>query len=180
VILSCMMWPSTPAGRQHLAWRCRTCCLRRSAAARPPRCFSFEAQSHTPHDCCVRFVAVIADGTSRNTRYQAGATPYLGRTFAGWIAPASPDARRTKPVDLRTMPHASGTNSHKASIYRRFLPCTIEGECQNYNTSKYSCSPPLLRLTEWRALIVSCKLVPIYFGMGRSGPFSFRIVVWRR
>src|SRR5712671_5123707 len=26
------------------------------------------------------------------TRYQAGATPYLGRTFTGWIAPASPGA----------------------------------------------------------------------------------------
>src|SRR5216683_7520180 len=25
----------------------------------------------------------------RNTRYQAGATPYLGRTFTGWISPAS-------------------------------------------------------------------------------------------
>jgi hypothetical protein len=25
---------------------------------------------------------------SRNTRYQADATPYLGRTFTGWIAPA--------------------------------------------------------------------------------------------
>src|SRR5215470_17325966 len=24
----------------------------------------------------------------RNTHYQAGATPYLGRTFTGWIAPA--------------------------------------------------------------------------------------------
>jgi hypothetical protein len=24
----------------------------------------------------------------RNTRYQAGATPYLDRTFTGWIAPA--------------------------------------------------------------------------------------------
>src|SRR4051794_26916256 len=28
----------------------------------------------------------------RNTRYQAGATPYLGRTFTGWIAPALPGA----------------------------------------------------------------------------------------
>ena len=28
----------------------------------------------------------------RNTRYQAGATPYLGRTFTGRIAPASPGA----------------------------------------------------------------------------------------
>ncbi len=29
---------------------------------------------------------------SRNTRYQAGATPYLGRTSTGWITSASPDA----------------------------------------------------------------------------------------
>ena len=28
----------------------------------------------------------------RNTRYQAGATPYLGRTSTGWTAPASPGA----------------------------------------------------------------------------------------
>src|SRR5208283_5324543 len=28
----------------------------------------------------------------RNTRYRAGATPYPGRTFTGWIAPASPGA----------------------------------------------------------------------------------------
>jgi len=34
-------------------------------------------------------VAAVADGTSRNTRYQAGATPYLGRTSTGWNPPAS-------------------------------------------------------------------------------------------
>ncbi len=28
----------------------------------------------------------------RNTRYQAGATPYLGRSFTCWITSASPDA----------------------------------------------------------------------------------------
>ena len=28
----------------------------------------------------------------RNTRYQAGATPFPGRTFTGWTAPASPGA----------------------------------------------------------------------------------------
>src|SRR3954469_4448855 len=28
----------------------------------------------------------------RNTCYKAGATPYLGRTFTGWTAPASPGA----------------------------------------------------------------------------------------
>ena len=30
----------------------------------------------------------------RNTRYQADATPYLGRTCTGWIAPALPGAHR--------------------------------------------------------------------------------------
>jgi hypothetical protein len=33
----------------------------------------------------------------RNTRYQAGATPYLGRTSTGWIAPASPGAPQMSP-----------------------------------------------------------------------------------
>jgi hypothetical protein len=31
----------------------------------------------------------------RNTRYQAGATPYLGRTSTGWTAPALPGAPKT-------------------------------------------------------------------------------------
>src|SRR5262245_43097127 len=40
----------------------------------------------------------------RNTRYQADATPYLGRTSTGWIAPALPGAlirspRRRGPVE---------------------------------------------------------------------------------
>jgi hypothetical protein len=34
-----------------------------------------------------RYTAIVQGG--RNTRYQAGATPYLGRTFTGWISPAS-------------------------------------------------------------------------------------------
>src|ERR1700681_195072 len=32
----------------------------------------------------------------RNTRYQAGATPYLHRSSTGWIAPASPGAHVTE------------------------------------------------------------------------------------
>ena len=42
-----------------------------------------------------RFAAAVAGGVSRNTRYQAGATPYLGRTFTCWIPPAWPGAPRT-------------------------------------------------------------------------------------
>jgi hypothetical protein len=33
---------------------------------------------------------------SRNTRYQAGAAPYLGRTYTGWIAPALPGALQAR------------------------------------------------------------------------------------
>jgi len=33
----------------------------------------------------------------RNTRYQADATPYLGRTCTGWIAPALPGALTRSP-----------------------------------------------------------------------------------
>ena len=44
----------------------------------------------------------------RNTRYQADATPYLGRTFTGWIAPASPGAPLSTPCrsSRRTIIHA--------------------------------------------------------------------------
>src|SRR5215472_2141588 len=34
----------------------------------------------------------------RNTRYQADATPYLGRTSTGWIAPALPGALMLSPL----------------------------------------------------------------------------------
>ena len=45
----------------------------------------------------------------RNTRYQADATPYLGRTYTGWIAPASPGA----PLTL--------SSPTKASLFRIML-----------------------------------------------------------
>src|SRR5438105_9276306 len=40
-ILLHVMWPYTPAGRQHLAWRCRTCCLRAKESPRPLRLLRF-------------------------------------------------------------------------------------------------------------------------------------------
>src|SRR5262245_35069980 len=42
-----VMWPSTPAERQHLAWRCRTCCLRASRNSRPLRYLIFRGS--IPH-----------------------------------------------------------------------------------------------------------------------------------
>ena len=65
---------------------------------------TFAAQYPTPHNCCVRFVAAVAGGP-RNTRYRAGATPYPGRTFTGWIRSAYPDA----PPQLCMVPIAFGT-----------------------------------------------------------------------
>src|SRR5207249_5123793 len=82
-----VMWPSTPAGRQHLAWRCRTCCLRANKDSRPLRYLIFRGS--IPHP--MQSLCTLRDHCRqwpRNTRYQADATPYLGRTFTGWIAPA--------------------------------------------------------------------------------------------
>src|SRR6476661_5407328 len=42
-----VMWPLTPAGRQHLACRCRTCCLRANENPRPLRCLIFRGS--IPH-----------------------------------------------------------------------------------------------------------------------------------
>ena len=39
----------------------------------------------------IRLLCTLRSGRHlppRNTHYQAGATPYLGRTFTGWITPA--------------------------------------------------------------------------------------------
>jgi hypothetical protein len=40
----------------------------------------------------------------RNTRYQADATPYLGRSSTGWIAPALPGARSGRDVRFIARP----------------------------------------------------------------------------
>ena len=89
-IPSHVMWPLTPAGRQHLAsldGRCRTYCLRANRNSRPLRRMTFRGS--IPHP--TQSLCTLRDHRRqwpRNTRYQADATPYLGRTFTGWIAPA--------------------------------------------------------------------------------------------
>src|ERR1700730_10891011 len=86
-ILLHVMWPSTPAGRQHLASRCRTCCLRANKNSRPLQYLIFRGS--IPHP--MQLLCTLGDRCRqrpRNTRYQADANPYLGRTYTGWIAPA--------------------------------------------------------------------------------------------
>src|SRR5262245_49481988 len=86
-----VMWPLTPAGRQHLAWRCRTCCLRANENPRPLRCLIFRGSiPHPMQSLCT--LRNHRRRWPRNTRYQADATPYLGRTSTGWITPALPGA----------------------------------------------------------------------------------------
>src|SRR5215470_15560313 len=86
-----VMWPLTPAGRQHLAERCRTCCLRANENPRPLRCLIFRGSiPHPMQSLCT--LRNRCRQRPRNTRYQADATPYLGRTSTGWIAPALPGA----------------------------------------------------------------------------------------
>jgi hypothetical protein len=86
-----VMWPSTPAGRQHLAKRCRTCCLRANRNPRPLRYLIFRGSiPHPMQSLCT--LRNHCRQWPRNTRYQADATPYLGRTFTGRIAPALPGA----------------------------------------------------------------------------------------
>jgi hypothetical protein len=58
----------------------------------------------------------------RNTRCQADATPYLGRTCTGWIAPASPGA--PPPTLCRFRPaHQKSSNSADARSYPQPPDC---------------------------------------------------------
>ncbi len=70
-ILSRVMCSSTPAGRQCLAKRHCSCCVRPKGRSPHLRNGDFVAQSHTPRDSCVRFAAGITAGISRNTRFRA-------------------------------------------------------------------------------------------------------------
>src|ERR1700737_4985676 len=64
------MWPSTPAERRHLAWRCRNCWLRRFRASRPPQNSSFRGS--IPHP--IRSLCTLRTRRRRrlrNTRFPA-------------------------------------------------------------------------------------------------------------
>ena len=81
-----VMWPWTPAGRQHLAFveeRCRTCCLRASKNSRPLRCLTFRGSIPHPmqqlctlrvRHCCRLTQHSLPGGPLR---------PYPGRTCTG-------------------------------------------------------------------------------------------------
>src|SRR5262249_1267187 len=64
-----------------------TCCLRANENPRPLQCLTFRGS--IPHP--MQSLCTLRDHCRqrpRNTRYQVDATPYLDRTYTGWIAPA--------------------------------------------------------------------------------------------
>ena len=64
------MWPSTPAERRHLACRCRTCCLRRFRASRPPQSYFFRGSiPHPIRSLCT--LRIRRRRRVRNTRFPA-------------------------------------------------------------------------------------------------------------
>ena len=74
-----VMWPWTPAGRQHLA-------LRANRNSRPLQCLTFRGSiPHPMQSLCT--LRSRCRQRPRNTRYQANATPYLDRTFTGCLTP---------------------------------------------------------------------------------------------
>src|SRR5262249_29379997 len=79
-----VMWPSTPAGRQCLAWRHFTCCIRPLRQSLLPRVHHFVAHFHTPPTSCVLFVFGVT-AASRNTRFQAA------RYGLAWVGLAPTD-----------------------------------------------------------------------------------------
>src|SRR3954452_2487582 len=56
------MWPLTPAGRQHLACRCRTCCLRANENPRPLRCLIFRGSIPHPMQSLCTLATTVASG----------------------------------------------------------------------------------------------------------------------
>jgi hypothetical protein len=83
-----VMGSLTSAGRQCLACRHCSYCIRSRIRSPPLRLDNYAAQSHTPRTRCVRFVAGVTVG-SRNTRFQAARYALPGPDFHRLIAPAS-------------------------------------------------------------------------------------------
>jgi hypothetical protein len=86
----------TPAGWQCLAYRPCSCCVRLFPRSPLLRHAYFVAQSQTPRNCCVRFVAGVTVG-SRNTCYRAAR---YGLTRAG-LSPAGPHQLLLAPSEIQ-------------------------------------------------------------------------------
>ena len=103
--LSCVMGSLTTAERQPLAYRDRTCCLRRFLPARPLRFFGFRGSITHP----TRSLCTLRDRRRRrprNTRYRAPATAYPRRSSTGRTAPACLAHRNSKSIQPSQRPNS--------------------------------------------------------------------------
>ncbi len=91
VLPSCVTGSSTTAERQRLAIAAQPMLPSALSTASASAMCNFRGSiTHPTRSLCT--LRNRRHRRSRNTRYRAGATPYLGWTSTGWITSASPDA----------------------------------------------------------------------------------------
>src|SRR5215813_15654411 len=102
------MGPSTPAERRHLAWRCRTCCLRRVPSVSASATLLLSWLNPPPHPITVYASHPPLLTTTQHSLPGGALPPYRGRSFTGRIASASPDAPEPQ-VRIHSSPAESQT-----------------------------------------------------------------------
>src|SRR5215831_8303753 len=100
------MGPSTPAERRHLAWRCRTCCLRRVPSVSASATLPLSGLNPPPHPITVYASHPPLPTITQHSLPGGALPPYRGRSFTGRIASASPDAPEPK-VRIHSPPAVS-------------------------------------------------------------------------
>src|ERR1700730_12164521 len=107
-LLSCVMGSSTTAERRRLAVTAPPLLPSALSTASTSAICNFRGSiTHPTRSLCT--LRSRRRRRPRNTRYQAGATPYLGRTSTGWITSASPDALTG--YQIAAAAHVTGTGS---------------------------------------------------------------------
>src|SRR5215468_126975 len=86
------MGPSTPAERRHLAWRCRTCCLRRVPSVSASATLLLSWLNPPPHPITVYASHPPLLTTTQHSLPGGALQPYRGRSFTDRTTSASPDA----------------------------------------------------------------------------------------
>src|SRR5215468_48341 len=103
------MGPSTPTERRPLAWRCRTCCLRRVPSVSASAMLPLSGLNPPPHPITVYASHPPSPTTTQHSLPGGALQPYRGRSFTDRTTSASPDAPVPK-VRIHLPPAESRTN----------------------------------------------------------------------
>ena len=110
-LLSCVMGSSTTAERRRLAVTAPPLLPSALSTASASAICNFRGSiAHPTRSLCM--LRNRRHRRSRNTRYRAGATPYLGWTSTGWITSASPDALTVYWIVTATTGYSDGATLH--------------------------------------------------------------------